>query len=64
MKNIRISKRELQMIRELDDFDLTMLLSQINDTGWVHPAGPNVGAKGLLPMIWEARLAEEKRKNQ
>lgn len=34
--NIEITAEELARIRMLEDFDLTMLLSEINDHGWVH----------------------------
>ena len=34
MGNIDITKEELAFIRSLEDFDLTMLLSEINDHGW------------------------------
>ena len=42
--NIQVSKSELNLIRGLKDFDLTMLLSEINDNGWVK-------AKNLMPLI-------------
>ena len=32
--NQEISTGELKAIRELDDFDLTMILSEIHDHGW------------------------------
>lgn len=32
--NLKIQKKYLELIRRLDDFDLTMLLSEINDNGW------------------------------
>jgi hypothetical protein len=32
--NISITSAELALIRRLDAFDLTMLLSEINDHGW------------------------------
>lgn len=35
-KNIRIGQDELSFIRSLDDFDLKMVLSEINDNGWVE----------------------------
>lgn len=35
--NIKVEPVELQFIRLLDDFDLKMVLSEINDHGW--PAG-------------------------
>ena len=34
-KNIEITKAEIAKIRSLDDFDLTMLLSEINDHNWI-----------------------------
>lgn len=33
-KNIDATAEELARIRALDDFDLKMLLSEINDFGW------------------------------
>lgn len=33
-KNLKISKNDLQFIRTLEDFDLTMLISEIHDNGW------------------------------
>lgn len=33
-KNIEITKVEIEFIRELGDFDLTMLLSEIHEHGW------------------------------
>ena len=42
--NINITKEELKFIRGLKDFDLTMLLSEINDHGWLT-------ARKLLPMM-------------
>ena len=33
-KNLILSQDELKAIRELDDFDLIMLLSEIHDHGW------------------------------
>jgi len=32
--NIDITKKELRDIRNLPDFDLTMILSEIHDHGW------------------------------
>ncbi len=34
MNNIEITKAELRNLRELPDFDLTMILSDIHDNGW------------------------------
>lgn len=34
-KNIKISAEELEQLRSLSDFDLTMILSEINDHGWL-----------------------------
>jgi hypothetical protein len=42
--NIHVSKSELKFIRGLKDFDLTMILSEINDHGWIK-------AKNLMPLI-------------
>jgi hypothetical protein len=47
-ENIEISKEDLAFIRTLEDFDLKMLLSEINDHGW------EAGGKRLLPMIRES----------
>ena len=33
-QNIEITKLELDQIRKLPDFDLTMFLSEIHDHGW------------------------------
>ena len=33
-KNIEITKAEIDFIKGLEPFDLTMLLSEINDHGW------------------------------
>lgn len=46
-KNIKISKKELDLIRSLKDFDLTMFLSELSDFGWND-------ARKLLPMIKES----------
>jgi len=32
--NQSVSKEQLEKIRSLDDFDLTMLISEIHDHGW------------------------------
>lgn len=34
MNNISVPKEDLDLIRKLSDFDLIMLLSEINDHGW------------------------------
>lgn len=52
--NIEITTEELGRIRQLGDFDLTMLLSEIHHLGWVHPKYPTVGGRALLPTIWES----------
>jgi hypothetical protein len=57
--NIKISAEELRQIRELPDFDLTMLLSEVNDFGWDPDNG--LGGKHLLPMIMNA-IATRKQK--
>jgi hypothetical protein len=44
MQNQKISKNELDLIRSLGDFDLTMFISEVHDHGWAF-------AKTLLPMI-------------
>lgn len=43
-ENQKPTPDELKAIRMMDDFDLTMLISEIHDHGW--PV-----AKTLLPMI-------------
>lgn len=45
--NIKITHDELKLIRSLSDFDLTMLLSEIEDHGWNQ-------ARALIPMIARA----------
>lgn len=42
--NQKITSEELAAIRKLNDFDLTMLLSETNDHGWAI-------ARTLLPMM-------------
>jgi hypothetical protein len=44
-ENIEITKEELNLIRNLKDFDLTMFLSELNDFGWVGKTG---GARKTL----------------
>ena len=51
MDNQPITPGELAQIRSLNDFDLTMLLSEIHDHGWLM-------ARRLLPMIIEAQKRE------
>lgn len=43
-KNQRVSSEQLTKIRQLDDFDLIMLISEIHDHGWL------VAAKTLALM--------------
>ena len=50
-KNIKVEKVELHFIRQLDDFDLTMFLSEINDHGWGH-------GRKLLHDICAAMIAQ------
>lgn len=52
--NIKVTKAELDQIRRLPDFDLIMLLSELNDHGWVH-------AQILLKDIIKALAANEAR---
>ena len=47
-ENLKISPLELKRIRALEDFDLVMFLSEIEDLGWKE-------AKALLPLIEEYR---------
>ena len=35
-ENQEISPKELAFIRQLEDFDLTMLISEVHDHGWEH----------------------------
>jgi len=42
--NIDMNKKDLDFIRSLNDFDLKMLLSEINEHGWGK-------AKVLIPLI-------------
>ena len=34
MKNQEVTASEMEKIRKLEDFDLTMLISEIHDHGW------------------------------
>ncbi len=34
MSNQPVTPAEVEQIRKLDDFDMTMLVSEINDHGW------------------------------
>ena len=34
--NLVISEEDLAFIRSLNDFDMVMILSEINDHGWAH----------------------------
>jgi hypothetical protein len=51
-KNLPIPSEDLAFIRSLGDFDLLMLLSEINDHGWVV-------AKRTLEMIRESVQKEK-----
>lgn len=55
--NQKITRDELRQIRLLEDFDLTMLISEIHDHGWPQ-------AKRLLPMIMHANQQQARRKAQ
>ncbi len=55
--NIDITADEMGAIRSLDDFDLTMLLSETHDHGWPS-------ARILLPDILAALAAIERRKGK
>ena len=37
--NQNVSEKELEAIRALDDFDLIMLISEVNDHGWKMAQG-------------------------
>jgi hypothetical protein len=54
-ENIAVTKKELKDIRSLNDFDLTMLLSEIDEFGWVNE-NPKIGGRALLPLIKQAGL--------
>lgn len=56
-RNQKITREELRQIRSLEDFDLTMLISEIHDHGWPQ-------AKKLLPMIVFANEQDGRRKAQ
>lgn len=47
-KNIEITNDEIAWVRSLDDFDLAMLLSEVNDHGWEH-------GRILLDVMVQAR---------
>lgn len=51
-KNQNITPQELANIRKLDDFDLTMLLSEIHDHGWPI-------ARETLKLILKAKLSKQ-----
>jgi hypothetical protein len=57
--NIRLSKKDAAFIRSLPDFDMAMLLSEIDNYGWSS-------AKKIIPLIEEsvarAGVAEVKSK--
>jgi hypothetical protein len=38
MKSQKVSPEQLAQIRSLDDFDVTMLISEIHDNGWPQAA--------------------------
>jgi hypothetical protein len=50
-RNIKITRQELKDIRSLKDFDLTMLLSEIDEFGWVTSDNPEIGGRALLVTI-------------
>lgn len=50
--NIKVTKETLDIIRSLEDFDLTMLLSEIQDHGWSM-------AEKLILMIPQSRQQEQ-----
>lgn len=62
--NQKITKKELNQIRSLPDFDLKMLISEIHDHGWIHPMYKSAGGKALLPFIIEALGVVENRKSK
>lgn len=53
--NIRITEAELAAIRTFNDFDFTMLLSELNDHGWGE-------ARKLIPMIVDAQQKRGERR--
>ena len=46
--NLIISKADLAFIKSLEDFDLIMLLSEIEDNGWFHAQNTLVIMKEAL----------------
>lgn len=54
-ENIAVTAGELESIRNLTDFDLTMLLSEIHDHSWPM-------AHNLLPLIVASSAKEKKGK--
>jgi hypothetical protein len=53
-ENVVVSAEDLAFIRSLSDFDLTMLISEINDHGWKG------GGEDLIPMMRDAFAALER----
>lgn len=49
--NIEITKEELTFIRSLEDFDLTMFLSEVHQFGWEGKGPGATGGRKLLPLI-------------
>ena len=47
--NLKIDKEDLDFIRSLEDFDLTMFLSEVHEFGW----SGETGAKNLLTIMKE-----------
>jgi hypothetical protein len=57
MKNVTMSNSELESIKKMCDFDLIMLVSEINDHGWEV-------ARRLIPMIQEATASHGDRRTE
>jgi len=51
-----VTRKEIEQIRTLKDFDMTMLISEIHEHGWKN------GGKKLLPLIMKA--TKEGRNNE
>jgi hypothetical protein len=56
MENIDITPEEIEQVRRLPDFDLTMILSEIHDHGWPM-------ARRTLAMAVEAIETSKRRKH-
>ena len=57
MENLTITSEQLDEVRALNDFDLKMLLSEVNDHGWEV-------ASNLLPLMHLATDAHGDRREE